>query len=278
MSDNWIVENLEKALEFWAEKLGLIWELLTVPLSSFRGGGIWTAIEHIHGTLRAIGLALLVLFFLVGVIKSCGGISELKSPVVAVKLLVRFIIAKILITHGLELMTMLYTIVQGIINSIMNSSGFSGGTAAALPPEMVSGIESLGFLASIPLWLVALLSRLVIMVLSFILILTVYGRFFKLFVYTAIAPVALASFGGEPTQGIGISFLKSYAAVLLEGAVIVITCIVFTLFAASPPTVDVDAGIVSQVWTYIGELVFNMLLLVGMVKMADRFTREIFGL
>ena len=107
---------------------------------------------------------------------------------------------------------------------------------------------------------------------------TVYGRFFKLYMYTAIAPIPLAAFAGEPTQQIGISFMKSYAAVCMEGAIIILACIIFSLFAASPPAVDPDAAVVTMVWSYIGELVFNMLILVGTVKMADRIVKEMMGL
>ena len=70
----------------------------------------------------------------------------------------------------------------------------------------------------------------------------------------------------------------SYAAVCLEGAIIVLACIIFSVFAASPPVVDPDASAVTMVWSYIGELIFNMLLLVGTVKMADRVVREMMGL
>lgn len=107
---------------------------------------------------------------------------------------------------------------------------------------------------------------------------TVYGRFFKLYLYTAIAPVPLSSFAGEPSQNIGKSFIKSYAAVCLEGAIIVLACVIFSLFASSPPAVDTNAAAVTQVWSYVGELIFNMLVLVGAVKMADRVVREMMGL
>ena len=278
MSDNWIVENLQAALTYWSNKLGEIWGLLTQPLETFRGGGIWAAIVNINGAIQAIGLALLVLFFLVGVVKTCGSFAELKRPEVALKLFIRFIIAKAVITHGLELMMLLFRVVQGVITTIMNTAGFATGAGLTVPGSMVTAIESLSFLASIPLWLVALLARLIIMVLSFIIILTVYGRFFKLYLYAAIAPIPLSTFAGEPTQSIGISFLKSFAAVCLEGAIIVLACVIFGLFAASPPVVDASAGVVSQVWSYVGELIFNMLILVGAVKLADRFVREMMGL
>ncbi len=55
-------------------------------------------------------------------------------------------------------------------------------------------------------------------------------------------------------------------------------CIIFSLFAATPPVIDPDAAAVSMVWSYVGELVFNMLILVGTVKMADRVVREMMGL
>jgi hypothetical protein len=133
-----------------------------------------------------------------------------------------------------------------------------------------------GFFESIPLWAVTLIGGLFITVLSFIMIMSVYGRFFKLYLFTAIAPVPLSSFAGEPSSGVGKSFIKSYCAVCLEGTIIVLACIIFSLFAASPPAVDPNAAAVTQVWSYVGELCFNLLILVGTVKMASMTVREIF--
>lgn len=140
--------------------------------------------------------------------------------------------------------------------------------------EMVSAIEDVGFFDSIPLWAVTLIGGLFITVLSFVMIMSVYGRFFRLYLYTAIAPIPLSSFAGEPTQNVGKSFLKSYTAVCLEGAIVVLACIIFSLFATSPPVVDTSAAAITQVWSYIGEIAFNMLVLVGAVKMSDRVVRE----
>ncbi len=103
-------------------------------------------------------------------------------------------------------------------------------------------------------------------------------RGFSRYMYTAIAPVPLAAFAGQPTEQIGKSFIKSYAAVCLEGAIILLACIIFSVFAASPPAVDADAAPAAMVWGYVGELIFNMLVLVGTVKMADRIVKEMMGL
>jgi hypothetical protein len=278
LSDNWIVQNLENALNTWNEKLSEIWTLITQSPETFKGGSIWNVVVNIHGALQAIGYALLVLFFVIGVVKTCGSFAEVKKPEHALKLFVRFAIAKGLITYGMELMLALLEIIQGVISSIMNAAGFGSPQATVLPQEIVTAVEDCGFFESIPLWAVTLIGGLFIWVLSFIMILSVYGRFFKMYMYTAIAPIPLSSFAGEPSQSIGKSFLKSYAAVCLEGAIIVLACIIFSVFASSPPVVDASAAAASMVWSYIGELIFNMLILVGSVKMADRIVREMMGL
>ena len=278
MSDNWVVQNLQNALDTWNSKLAEIWQILTQSPETFKGGVIWQVIVQIHGALQAIGYALLVLFFVVGVVKTCGSFTEVKRPEHALKIFIRFAIAKSVVTYGLELMMALFNIVQGVTSTIMKTAGFGSTEDTVLPDEIIKAVEDCGFFESIPLWAVTLIGGLFITVLSFIMIMSVYGRFFRLYLYTAIAPIPLSSFAGEPSQNIGRSFLKSYAAVCLEGAIVVLACIIFSLFASSPPVVDPDAAAVTMVWSYIGELIFNMLVLVGAVKMSDRVVREMMGL
>ena len=277
-SGNWVIDNLNNALQTWNNKLAEIWQLVTQSPTEFKGGGIWNVIVDIHGALQAIGLALLVLFFVIGVVKTCGSFAEVRRPEHTLKLFIRFALAKGAVTYGLELMMALFNIAQGIISTIMSSAGFGTTTESVLPDTIVRAIEDCSFGDSIPLWAVSLSGGLFITVLSFIMIMSVYGRFFKLYLYTAIAPVPLASFAGEPSQSIGKAFLKGYAAVCLEGAIIILACVIFSVFASSPPVVDTNASVVTMVWAYIGELIFNMLVLVGAVKMSDRVVREMMGL
>lgn len=277
-SSNWVVQNLQNALSTWNDKLGEIWLLITKSPESFKGGSIWNVIVDIHGGLQAIGYSLLVLFFVVGAMKTCGNFAEMKRPEIALKMFIRFILAKASIDYGLELMMALFKIVQGVISKIMVTSGIATVESSVLPDSIITAIEECGFWESVPLWAVTLIGSLFITVLSFIMIMTVYGRFFKIYLYTAIAPVPLSAFAGEPSSNVGKSFIKSYTAVCLEGAIIVLGCIIFSLFAASPPVVDETAAAVNQVWTYVGELIFNMLVLVGTVKMSDRVVKEMMGL
>lgn len=278
LSDNWVIQNLTNVLTKWNEKLAEVWQLLTQSPQEFKGGAIWETIVSIHTALQAIGLAMLVLFFVVGIVKTCSTFAEVKRPEHVLKLFVRFAIAKGLVTYGMELMLALFQIFQGVAQAVMDASGLSSVAEMTLPQEMVKAVEDCGFFESIPLWAVTLIGSLVITVLSFVVILTVYGRFFKLYIYTALSPLPFATFAGEPSQAIGVNFLKSYAGVCLEGAVIILACVIFSAFAASPPAVDTAAAPATMVWSYVGELVFNMLVLVGTVKLADQIIKEMMGL
>ena len=278
-SGNWIVDNLNSALGTWNDKLAEIWTLVSTTPENFKGGAVWTVITGINGALQAIGCALLVLFFVMGIVKTCSSFTELKKPEMVFKCFIRFVLAQAAVTHGMELMTALFKVAQGMISTIMTASGLSALTDTTLPSEMVTIIEDVGFLESIPLWAITLLGSLFIWVLSLIMILTVYSRFFKLYLATAIAPIPMASFAGQPSSSIGVAFLKSYAAICLEGCIIVLACVIFSAFASTPPAIADDTlAAATIVWNYVGEVIFNMLVLVGCIKMSDRLIRELMGL
>lgn len=273
-----IIDNLINAIETWNEKLTEIWLLLTQSIQTFKGGVIWDIIEKVHGALLAIGLALLVLFFVMGIVKNFTNFNEIKRPEQAVKLFIRFALARGLVVYGMELMLAIFDIVQGIIIQITQTVGLGNVNQTVLPQEIIDAVNSCGFLESIPLWAVTLLGGIFITVLSFVLILTVYGRFFRIYMYTAISPIPLSFAAGEATQNVAVTFIKSYAGVCLEGAIIVLACIIYTAFTSSPPVVDTTASTASMVWSYVGEIIFNMLILVGTVKMSDRVVKDMVGL
>ena len=273
-----IIDNLTSALNTWNEKLAEIWMLLTQSPETFKGGDIWNIIVKIHGALQAIGLSLLVLFFLWGMIRTCTNWQDIKRPEHAFKLFLRFIIARGLVMYGMELMTGIFEIVQGVISTITKTVGLGTAESTVIPQEIIDAVNNTGFLESIPLWAVTLLGSIFITILSFIMILTVYGRFFKIYMYTAISPIPLAAAAGESTQNTAFTFIKSYAGVCLEGAIILLSCVIFSAFASSAPAIDTSASAVSMIWSYIGELIFNMLVLVGTIKMSDRIVKEMMGL
>ena len=279
MSDNWIVSNLENALSGWNDKLSEIWGLLTQSPATFKGGTIWSLILSINNALVGIGYGLLVLFFAMSIFQSAASFRDFQRPEFVLRHLIRFILAKTAVGRCMEIMTAIFDICGGIVQTAMSGLGGSISTAATLPSEIVDAIEGAGLLASIPLWLVSLLGSLFITVMSFILLLTVYGRFFRLYMFTALAPLPLSSFAGEGTSASGKAFIKSYIGVCMEGAIIVIACLIYSAFlSSSAPAVDASLPAVTMAWEYIGQLIFNMLILTGLVRGASRIVKEMLGL
>ena len=277
--DNWVTSLLELALSFWNEKLAEIWQLISQSPETFKGGDIWRVIVGISNGVVGIGYGLLVLFFAMGVFQSAASFRELQRPEFALRHFIRFAGAKVAVGYAMEIMLAIFSICNGVASSAMSSVGGSMSVVATLPAEIVSAIDSLGVLASIPLWIVALLGSLIVTVLSFVLILTVYGRFFRLYIYTALAPVPLSTFAGEGTSAHGKAFIKSYIGVCAEGSIVVLACLIYSAFLSSSSTaLNTSLPAMAMVWQYLGQMVFNMLILTGLVKGASQLAREMFGL
>lgn len=270
---------MEKALGTWNDKLAEVWTLITQTPQTFKGGDIWNVIVGINSALVGVGYGLLVLFFAMGVFQSAASFRELQRPEFALRHFIRFAAAKVAVGYGMEIMTAIFNICGGIVQTAMSGVGGLVGAGAELPSEIVTAVEEVGFLHSIPLWLVSLLGSLFVTIMSFILIMTVYGRFFRIYMFTALAPLPLASFAGEGTAQSGKAFLKSYVGVCMEGAVIVLACLIYSAFMSnSAPVVDTGVSVVTMVWEYMAQVVFNMLILTGLVKGAERVAKEMFGL
>ena len=279
MNDNWLIESLKWTFEFWNNKQTEIWQLVSTTPEEFKGGDIWRLALTLNDGLKAIGYGLLVLFFALSICKSTINFRDLRRPEQGLRFFIRFVLAKTAVTYGIDLMTAIFNICTGIVSVIAEKMG-TAAADMALPEELETAVNEVGFLASIPLWLVTILGCLVIIVLSFVMILTVYSRFFKLYMYTAFAPIPLSSFAGEATSFMGKAFIKSYMGVCMEGAVIVLACLIFSAFASSGNfgLVDAESSAVVQVLAYLAETIFNMPVLVGLIKGSDRIVKEMFAL
>lgn len=279
MNDNWLIESLKWTFEFWNNKQTEIWQLVSTTPEEFKGGDIWRLALTLNDGLKAIGYGLLVLFFALSICKSTINFRDLRRPEQGLRFFIRLVLAKTAVTYGIDLMTAIFNICTGIVSVIAEKMG-TAAADMALPEELETAVNEVGFLASIPLWLVTILGCLVIIVLSFVMILTVYSRFFKLYMYTAFAPIPLSSFAGEATSFMGKTFIKSYMGVCMEGAVIVLACLIFSAFTSSGNfgLVDAESSAVVQVLAYLAETIFNMLVLVGLIKGSDRIVKEMFAL
>jgi len=245
----------------------------------FMGGSVWNIIVNIHGGLQAVGYGLLVLFFAMGIFKQAASFREVRRPEQAFKFLIRFLVARVVITYGMDIMLTIFEIIGGITATVAGNLA-AVTTNLTVPPNVVDAIHGTGVFAGMGLLFISLIGVVAILVLSLVAVLTVYGRFFRLYIYTAIAPIPLSTFGGEGFSSTGKAFLKSYIGVCLEGAIIVLACIIYSAIVSNTfVPVDPNATEAASIaLAYIIQVVFGMLILVGIIRGADRIVKEMMGL
>ena len=158
-SGNWIIDNLNSALNTWNSKMTEIWNLLIQGPETFKGGGAWTVIQSVNGALKGIGLGLLVLFFAMGVIKTCSGFFDMKRPEQIFKMFIRFALAQAAVEYGLDLLLGMFSIGLGMVQTVMKSSGLIQTNGTALPQEIIDQINQVDFWNSIPLWIITLIGE-----------------------------------------------------------------------------------------------------------------------
>jgi hypothetical protein len=273
----WIIDILQNALDAWNEKLAQVFTILTTSPQSFGGGVIYDVIKSINGAMQSIGLSLLVIFLLVGVVKKSTSFEDMKRPEQILKLFLRFAIGKVVITYGMPLMVEIFSVGLGIIGNMGTTQIANIGIA----PEIVAAAQDAGFFDTLFPSVLALLGSLVMSVISVMILLTVFGRMFKIYMYLAIAPIPLSTFAGEGTKNVGASFLKSFAGVCLEGALIMLACIIYTAYIGSSGSailLPADASLTDMLYNYVFGTVLQMLILLGTIKACDRIVREMMGL
>lgn len=272
---------LEQSVVFFKTIYAQIISLLTTSPQDFKDGDVWVVISGIHGAITAIGISLLVIYFLMGLVKTSTTITEVKRPEVAFRLFVRFVLAKALVTYSMNLVLWLIEVSQGLVNLVFGSNSMYNLAFGSMPSGLTDAIDALAWYEQIIMWLPQFLGGVMIVGLSIAILISIYGRFFKLYMYVAFSPIPLASFASSNTQNMGILFLKNLASVVLQVSVVALACMIFSAFMDSGslgfnlPNTDSAIGIL---FFYIVELLINMLIFFGLVKISDRITKDILGL
>lgn len=271
-----ITNNLNNGLQEFNKRYQEIIEIITSPIQSYKGGTIFDVVDTINGAIKTVGYSLLVIFCLVGIVKMSTSLQDMKRPEQIFRFFLRFAIGKAIIDFGMPIMLEIFNVGLGVVNTM--ASSVQSASTFTVPPAIVSTVNNItGLFEGLFPYLVSFLGNLIITAISMVILLTVYGRFFKLYMYLAIAPIPLATFAGEGTSQIGQTFIKSFMGVCLEGALIVLACIIFERYTAiAPPGAGTATGAdaASVIFAYMGQNIFNMLVLLGVIKMCDRLVKE----
>ena len=288
-----IVNLLQNAINFLNNVFGDMRTHLGTAPSAFAGGAAWSAVTAVNTAIQGTGYGLLICFFFMSFFKSTVNFKDLSMQQV-IGLLVRFVLVKAIIDYGMQLLTFAISISMGVNDAIFTSAG--GFQIAELPQEVLDTVanikdaawyEQIGaFFQTIPMLGLGAIGTLVIWIAGVVLIVSVYLRFFRVYILTAIAPLPLSTFGSPETSQTGKHFLKAYAAVCLEICVIALAIVVFNAMMSSnslifPSWGDNNTSVNAEFWdaliNYIFQIVLQTVMLAIMVMSANKFIRDALG-
>lgn len=272
--DEQIIDQINNALNSWYDKLQEVIDIITINPRVYRGGALWDIVTILFEVVKGVGIPLLALCIALGIFGVSATIAETRRPEVALKTFIRAAIAYELVSQAQSLMLKVLNICQDTAEDLGMGTFFKRPT---IPDEIVNAVKDMDFWPALGVYLIAFLGSLAVTVASFIVILTVYGRFFKIYLYVIVSPIPLAFLGGKTTEHVGISFIKSFIGVGLEAVLIVAAIQLYSTFVTAAPLVTGDTAN-AMVWNYMLDTVFNVLILVTIVKTAPTLVREMFGL
>lgn len=268
-------------LNLWAQGLAIVQTILLTAPEDFAEGRGWEIVISITNALQGAGYAIMIICFYLGIVKSSLTFMDLKRPAVAATLFVRFLVVKALVDQGAGLAQMLIRLGQGLISVTFSAGGANFSELTSMSDELTAAIQDAGFLTSVVMMLLSVVAFLVVAVVVFLVILNVYGRFFKIYCVASVAPVPLAFFGGESTQHIGISYLKAFGSVLLEGMVVAVACLIYSAIAGALSGIDLfgssGTDAFSLLMNYAITMIFQTLLLAATVSGADQLCQRMIG-
>lgn len=268
-------EELKSALDFWADKYDDIFTILTTSPDEFQNGAVWTVVGNIITILQGIGTSLIIILFFYGLFMSSIDYRDVfRNPKTIALSFVRPFLAEFFVVNSMELLLYILHLIQGImlqINTVSTAVTYN------IPSEITTALEGADWWASVGAWASSFLGKYLIGALALIIVVLVYGRMFKIFLLAAISPIPLAGMASEKTEYMANNFMKSYIGECLRGVLIVVSCIIFSIFAQSPPATSATTP-GAMVSMYVLEVAMQMLILVVMIKGSDRLVKEFFGI
>jgi len=187
-----------------------------------------SVINTVFDVVLGTAYTLITLFFIIDLCNKTL-MLETSNYEVTVKLLLRFVFAKVIVENCRGIMGMILNAFSGIITSLEEVDGSLLGNSVA--NALIDKVEEMdgGFLGInyITYFLQLQPTMLLIWVASIISGVIVIGRMFEIMIYSAVAPLPLSTLAGEMSHDTAKRFLQSYIAVCLQGVIIVIA---FKLF------------------------------------------------
>lgn len=217
-------------VQTWIEMVNLAFDSALETLSVSPFDSSITVINTALTAVEGVALVLVSMFF---AIQLCNDAMLLKiqSYEQVFKLFFKFILAKVLVQNARGLMGIVFNGFNQIAARLGEAN--YGFLDSFTPEALITQPDSAGFLNLNYLlkYLETMPTYLILMGACWIINLILIGRLFEIVVYTVISPIPMSTFAGEGWHDIAKAFIKSYAAVCLQGVVIIVMFYAFAQIA-----------------------------------------------
>lgn len=306
---NWILSTLQASIAFFDAWMSQLYDVLMLDPISYQNGAIWATVSKIYDALMGPAVSILTIGFYVALIHDSGEFIKTRHFGSVVWTFILLCITASLLLGGKYILLLIFWCFKEILQAVTgpNGTNFLDLSWVELPKQVKLATSGLGATKATLFFIVVLIFALVIMVCSFTIIMVVYGRLFNIYLHLAVAPLALACGAAGPLRGTFASYLRSFVGVCLQGVVIVIVCMVFSVFANNfdfntvqtsdqqivelkedmteeefqawweqwgMDNKELEAKKAEVLWTYLSQMLFLYLIMAGMIKGADNFIHQ----
>ena len=170
----------------------------------------WNYVQtELYPWALSIGIMSLNLFIMMGFFKAVGNFKENMTLELMIEALIKVVILNVLLVSGLR-----------IIGKIFQMASAMAGTAVMIDsPSFFTGDIDMG--SRIFFWVFGLFYFIVAIVCAFLILLTLYGRYIKLYVLAVTFPLAMPTLtGGRGIEGTAYAWVKSFLANTFEIVII----------------------------------------------------------
>lgn len=271
----WITWLLNFAFDFLNQRAQDLSDLLLKSPTEIADGRVWETVETIYNSLFSTGASILLICLYIGILKKCRTWVEVRHVAIWLPVWIEYLVFSALLANGLAVVLWIIEAGQGLLRQILTSVS-PDLMEAELDPGTWNSINNLSTSEALVVLLISLIGALVIIVLSFMMILPVFKRFFKLSLLSSVAPITLPLLSTEASRPMGISYLKALSATVLEAVVIVIAIALYNAWHGSIEMVfDAGSDAFSNIMSFLAGEIYMFLILNTFIKSAENTVREI---
>ena len=239
-------EFLSAALAFFCEKMDTFIEMLTTDITTYNGGGIWTAICNVYSALLIIGVTLANMFIWIELIESTTKWIEIKKSSVLITFLIEIVVVNAIIYYSKDILLTVYSIIQGITRTVLTTTGMTTTYGDSLfsisvNQEFADAVNAMPISTAMVLTIVIVIVSIWICISTIGVVLIVYVRLFNIYLLSAISPLAFACAMSRRTRFVFVNFLKNFISVSIEAVVLVLTLYLFKMLFESGINIDLSS-------------------------------------